>query len=66
MVDDHDFSYEIEQAVENHFGDFCLEDHVDVTGEVENAVERMIDEIVEEKLAEIIQDKLSTATISFN
>jgi hypothetical protein len=66
LVDDHDFDYEIERAVENHFGDFCLEDHVDVSSEIENIVDDRLDEMVQEKVEEILREKLSTATITFN
>jgi len=66
LVDDHDFDYEIERAVENHFGDFCLEDHVDVSSEIESIVDDRLDEMVQEKVEEILREKLSTATISFN
>ena len=66
LVDDHDFDYEIERAVENHFGDFCLEDHVDVSSEIESIVDDRLDDMVQEKVEEILREKLSTATISFN
>ena len=66
LVDDHDFDYEIERAVENHFGDFCLEDHVDVSSEIESIVDNRLDDMVQEKVEEILREKLSTATITFN
>jgi hypothetical protein len=66
LVDDHDFSYEVERAVENHFGDFCLEDHVDVSSEIESVIDDRLDDIVQEKVEEILREKLSTATITFN
>ena len=66
LIDDHDFDYEIERAVENHFGDFCLEDHVDVSSEIESIVDDRLDDMVQEKVEEILREKLSTATISFN
>ena len=66
-VTDGDFSYEIEQAVETHFSNsFCLEDHLDVSSEIESIVDDRLDDMVQEKVEEILRDKLSTATISFN
>jgi hypothetical protein len=66
LVDDHDFSYEVERAVENHFGDFCLEDHVDVSSEIESIVDDRLDDLVQEKVEEILQEKLQNITITFN
>ena len=53
--------------VDNYFSyNFSIEDHCDIADLVEDRVESVIDGIVEEKLAEIIQDKLSSATITFS
>ena len=71
-IEEHDFSYEIEQAVENWFTDFSLEDHVDVYSMVDTAVEDKLDDVVAEKLADIVEEKLSellqgkSISISFN
>jgi hypothetical protein len=67
IVEDNDFSYEIESAVETHFSNsFCLEDHLDVVAEIESIVDDKLDDMVQEKVEEILREKLSTATISFN
>ena len=66
-VTDGDFSYEIESAVETHFSNsFCLEDHLDVTAEIESIIDDKLEDIVENKIKELLEEKLSTATISFN
>jgi hypothetical protein len=66
LVDNHDFDYEIEQAVETYFNDFSLEDHIDVDSALENMVDDRLDDMVQEKVEEILREKLSTATITFN
>lgn len=67
VVEDNDFSYEIESAVETHFSNsFCLEDHLDVVSEIESIVDDKLDDMVQEKLEEILREKLQSATISFN
>jgi vacuolar-type H+-ATPase subunit E/Vma4 len=71
LVDDHDFTYEVEQAVEsevsNYFGhDFSLEDHCDVYDLMRDAVDDKLEDMVQEKVEEILQEKLQNITITFN
>ena len=67
LVEDNDFSYEIESAVETHFSNsFSLDDHIDVASEIESIVDDRLNDMVQEKVEEILREKLSTATISFN
>lgn len=71
-IEEHDFSYEIERAVENWFDNFSLEDHVDIYSMVDTAVEDKLDDVVEDKLADVVEEKLNelmqgkNITISFN
>ena len=63
VVEDNDFSYEIESAVETHFSNsFCLEDHLDVTAEIESIVDERLEDMVNEKMEAMIK----TATITFS
>jgi hypothetical protein len=63
LLDDKDFSYEIESAVETHFSNsFSLDDHVDITAEVESRVT----EIVEEQLSDLLDEKLRNVRITFD
>lgn len=67
VVEDRDFDYEIESAVESHFSNsFSLDDHVDISSEVESAVENQIADVVEERLADIVRDKLQNLRITFD
>ena len=71
LVDDKDFDYQIESAVETHFcNSFSLDDHVDITAEVESKVEDiaedLIKDMVEERLAEIVSNKLQNLRITFD
>lgn len=71
LVDDKDFAYEIESAVETHFSNsFSLDDHVDISAEVESKVEDiaedLLKDIVEERLAEIVSNKLQSLRITFD
>jgi len=71
LVDDKDFDYQIESAVETYFSNsFSLDDHVDITAEVESKVEdiaeEMLKDIVEERLAEIVSNKLQNLRITFD
>jgi hypothetical protein len=43
-----------------------LEDHLDVTAEIESIIDDKLEDIVENKIKELLEEKLSTATISFN
>jgi hypothetical protein len=49
---------------------FSLDDHVDITAEVESKVEdiaeEMLKDIVEERLAEIVSNKLQSLRITFD
>jgi hypothetical protein len=70
-IGDMDFDYQIESAVETHFSNsFCLDDHVDITAEVESKVEDIAEDllrdIVEERLAEIVSNKLQNLRITFD
>ena len=71
-IEEHDFSYEVERAVENWFDNFSLEDHVDIYSMVDTAVEDKLDDVVEDKLADVVEEKLNelmqgkNITISFN
>jgi hypothetical protein len=71
LVDDKDFAYEIESAVETHFSNsFSLDDHVDISAEVESKVEDiaedLLKDIVEDRLAEIVSNKLQNLRITFD
>jgi hypothetical protein len=71
LVDDKDFDYQIESAVESYFSNsFCLDDHVDITAEVESKVEDIAEDLlkdmVEERLAEIVSNKLQNLRITFD
>ena len=71
LIDDKDFAYEIESAVEDYFSNsFSLDDHVDITAEVESKVEDiaedLLKDIVEERLAEIVSNKLQSLRITFD
>lgn len=63
LFDDKDFEYYAESAVDSYFNNsFSLDDHVDITAEVENRIE----EIVEEQLADVVSEKLSNLRITFD
>jgi hypothetical protein len=63
VIDDVDMEYEIDNAVESYFtNSFSLDDHVDITAEVENRIE----EIVEEQLADLVSEKLRNLRITFD
>ena len=71
LVDDKDFDYQVESAVESYFSNsFCLDDHVDIIAEVESKVEDiaedLLKDIVEERLAEIVSNKLQNLRITFD
>jgi hypothetical protein len=71
LIDDKDFDYQIESAVESYFSNsFSLDDHVDITAEVETRVENIADgliqDAVEERLAEIVSNKLQSLRITFD
>lgn len=71
LVNDTDFDYQIESAVESYFSNsFCLDDHVDITAEVESKVEDIAEDLlkdmVEERLAEIVSNKLQNLRITFD
>ena len=71
LVDDKDFDYQVESAVESYFSNsFCLDDHVDITAEVESKVEDIADglikDAVEERLEEIVRNKLQNLRITFD
>jgi len=71
LVDDKDFDYQIESAVETHFSNsFSLDDHVDITAEVESKVEDiaedLLKDIVQEQLEEIVSNKLQNLRITFD
>ena len=58
-IDGKDLDYEIGNSVERYFrNEFSLDDHVDISSEVERVVEDVVERVVEEKL--------SNATISVN
>ena len=58
-----DFDYQIESAVETHFSNsFCLDDHVDITAEVESKVEN----IAEEMLRDMVEEKFRSLRITFD
>ena len=62
-IEKRDLEYEIDNAVESYFtNSFSLDDHVDITAEVENKIE----EIVEEQLADIVSEKLRNLRITFD
>jgi len=71
LVDDKDFDYQIESAVETHFSNsFSLDDHVDITAEVESKVEDiaedLLKDIVQEQLEEVVAEKLKNLRITFD
>ena len=63
VIDDVDMEYEIDNAVESYFtNSFSLDDHVDITAEVESRIE----DIVEEQLADVVSEKLRNLRITFD
>jgi hypothetical protein len=67
LIDGMDHSYGIESAVEDHFNNsFCLEDHVDVSSEVENVVENVVENQIDDVVERVLQEKLRNITITFN
>ena len=71
LVDDKDFDYQIESAVETHFSNsFSLDDHVDITAEVESKVEDiaedLLKDIVQEQLEEVVAEKLKSIRVVFD
>jgi hypothetical protein len=71
LVDDKDFAYEIESAVETHFSNsFSLDDHVDIAAEVESKVEDiaegLLKDIVQEQLEEVVAEKLKSIRVVFD
>jgi hypothetical protein len=71
LVDDKDFAYEIESAVETHFSNsFSLDDHVDISAEVESKVEDiaegLLKDIVQEQLEEVVAEKLKSIRVVFD
>lgn len=70
LVDNKDFAYEIESAVETHFSNsFSLDDHVDIAAEVESKVEDiaegLLKDIVQEQLEEVVAEKLKSIRVVF-
>ena len=62
-IEKRDLEYEIDNAVESYFtNSFSLDDHVDITAEVESRIE----DIVEEQLADVVSDKLRNLRITFD
>jgi hypothetical protein len=71
LVDDKDFAYEIESAVETHFSNsFSLDDHVDIAAEVESKVEDiaegLLKDIVQEQLEEVVAERLKSIRVVFD
>ena len=71
LVDDKDFDYQIESAVETHFSNsFSLDDHVDITAEVESKVEDiaedLLKDIVQEQLEEVVAERLKSIRVVFD
>jgi hypothetical protein len=71
LIDDKDFAYELESAVETHFcNSFSLDDHVDISAEVESKVEDiaedLLKDIVQEQLEEVVSNKLQNLRITFD
>lgn len=70
-VEGHDFSSDIETAVgsevEQYFNyNFNLEDHCDVYDLMRDAVDDKLEDMVQKKLEKILNERLSTATITFS
>ena len=71
LIDDKDFAYEIESAVETHFSNsFSLDDHVDIAAEVESKVEDiaegLLKDIVQEQLEDVVAEKLKSIRVVFD
>jgi hypothetical protein len=71
LIDDKDFAYDVESAVENYFSNsFSLDDHVDISAEVESKVEDiaegLLKDIVQEQLEEVVAEKLESASVSIS
>lgn len=67
LVDDMDFSYAVNNEVEDWFcNSFSLDDHVDIAAEVESKLEDIVERMVEDKLQEVVEEKLRDASISIS
>ena len=65
-IDNMDFAYEINNAVERELRSLDINDHCDIDDMVRDAVEDRIEEIVTEKLEELLEEKLANARITVN
>jgi DNA-binding protein Fis len=66
LVEEQDFAYEINNAVERELRSLDINDHCDIDDMVRDAVEDRIEEIVTEKLEELLEEKLANARITVN
>jgi DNA-binding protein Fis len=68
LVEEQDFEYEINNAVERELRSLDINDHCDIDDMVRDAVDDRIEEIVaeavEERLTEILEEKLRNANIT--
>ena len=73
-VDEKDFDYEIQNAVERYMRDVDISDHYDfdtavksfVEDEVESIIDGLVEEAVESRLADLLEEKLANAKITIN
>ena len=69
-IDNMDFAYEINNAVERELRGLDINDHCDIDDMVRDAVEDRIDELVseavEDRLADLLEEKLANAKVTIN
>jgi hypothetical protein len=65
-IDNMDFAYEINNAVERELRGLDINDHCDIDDMVRDAVDDKLEDIVTEKLEELLEEKLANARITVN
>jgi predicted nucleic acid-binding Zn-ribbon protein len=66
LVEEQDFAYEINNAVEQELRNLDINDHCDFDEMVRDAVDDKLEDIVTEKLEELLEEKLANARITVN
>jgi DNA primase len=65
-IDNMDFAYEINNAVERELRGLDINDHCDIDDMVRDAVDDKLEDIVTEKLEELLEEKLANAKVTIN
>ena len=65
-IDDKDFEYEINNAVEQELRNIDINDYVDFDEMVRDVVDDKLEDILTEKLEELLEEKLKNATINIS